>query len=515
MEKGETVSSPTVAPDRLGEKLTHILNICQKLNTERNLSALLDLIAREAAQLLEADRATLFLLDRDKQGLWSKVALGVDEMLRFEARLGIAGVVASTGCMISTADARRHPDFYAEIDALTGYETRSLLAMPLTNFHGEIIGAFEVLNKQGGGTFTTDDQEILRALTAQAAVAIETAQMVEELKRHRDQLLEENTRLWTELEGKFPGQKLLGTSEKIQAIVRLIEQIKDSVVDVLITGESGTGKEVVAKTIHYTSPRARRPFVALNCAALPETLVESELFGIEKGVATGVERRIGKFEAAHGGTIFLDEIGDLSLTAQAKLLRVLQERTVERVGGRKAIPVDVRVVSATNKDLEAAIRKGTFRDDLYYRLKVIHIATPPLREIPEDISVLAGALLANYCRELKREPPTLSPDALEKLAAYSWPGNVRELENEMKRLVATVRKNVIGEEDLSERIRRPRPDIPVAAPADHSLKGAVSELERRIIRDTLELYRNQQQSAKALGMSRQGLIKKMRRYGIR
>jgi Nif-specific regulatory protein len=509
------VSSRALDHDRFGDKLGHILTICQKLNTERNLSALLDLIVREATQLIEADRATLFLLDRDKHGLWSKVALGVDEMLRFDAHLGIAGAVATTGRPISAADARRDPHFYAAIDAVTGYETKSLLAMPLTNLHGETIGAFEVLNKHGGGPFTPEDEEILRALAAQAAIAIETAQMVEELKRHRDQLLEENTRLWTELEGKLPGQRLLGTSDKIQAISKLIEQIKDSVVDVLITGESGTGKEVVAKTIHYTSPRARRPFVALNCAALPETLVESELFGIEKGVATGVERRIGKFEAAHGGTIFLDEVGDLSLTAQAKLLRVLQERTVERVGGRKPIPVDVRVLSATNKDLEAAITNGTFRDDLYYRLKVIHIATPALREIPGDIPIIAHSLLAAYCREIKKEPPTLSPPALAKLTTYAWPGNVRELENEIKRLVAITRGNVIGEEDLSERIRRPQPDLAVTAPADHSLKSAVSELEKRIIRDTLELYRNQQQSARVLGMSRQGLIKKMRRYGIR
>ena len=193
-------------------------------------------------------------------------------------------------------------------------------------------------------------------------------------------------------------------------MVRLVERIRDSLVNVLITGESGTGKELVAKAIHYTSPRARRPFVALNCAALPETLVESELFGIEKGVATGVNSRVGQFQKADGGTLFLDEIGDLSLTAQAKILRVLQERVVERVGGRTSIPVDVRLLAATNKDLEAEIAKGTFREDLYYRIKVIHIHMPPLREIREEIPLLANHFLEGILpRKRPRQPWSLLP----------------------------------------------------------------------------------------------------------
>ena len=349
--------------NHLGEKLFPILKICQKINSERDLAALLDLIANEATKLMEADRASLFLLDRERGELWSKVALGSKE-IRFDARLGIAGAVALTGQTINVEDAHQDPRFYKEIDLRTGYRTQSLLAIPLRNHEGEIIGTFEVLNKKTGA-FGKEDEEILKALAAQAAIAIETAQHVEEMRRHRDQLQEENAQLWKEVEGRFSTQSIIGSSERIHAILRLIDQISNSSVNVLITGESGTGKELAAKAIHYKSLRARKPFVALNCAALPESLVESELFGIERGVATGVERRLGKFEAANGGTLFLDEIGDLSLTAQAKLLRVLQERVVEHVGGRKPIPVDVRTLSATNKNLETEIQKGTFRQDLY------------------------------------------------------------------------------------------------------------------------------------------------------
>ncbi len=510
--------NPPVPPrqSQLGEKLLSILKISQQVNSERDLEPLLDLIAREATRLVEADRASIFLLDQEKQELWSKVALGSEEVLRIDARLGIAGAVTLTGQSINVKDAHQDARFYPGMDARTGYRTQSLLAVPLRNFQGQIIGAFEVLNKKKGA-FRQEDEEILKALAAEAAIAIETAQMIKELKTHRDQLLQENTQLWKDVEGRFSRQNILGTSEKIQAVLRLIEQVSDSSVNVLITGESGTGKELVAKAIHYNSPRARRAFVALNCAALPESLVESELFGIEKGVATGVERRVGKFEEADGGTLFLDEVGDLSLLAQAKLLRVLQERVIERVGGRKVIPVDVRILAATNKDLEAEIKRGNFREDLYYRLKVIRIQMPPLREIQEDIPLLANYFLSNYCRETKKEPMDLAPQALNRLINYSWPGNVRELENEIKRLVLSVRRKAITEQDLSGTIRSGSDtSLPLESKPEQSLKKAVAALERHMILEALQGWRqNQQRAARALGLSRQGLIKKMKRYGIK
>ena len=301
-------------------------------------------------------------------------------------------------------------------------------------------------------------------------------------------------------------------------MVRLIERIRDSLVNVLITGESGTGKELVAKAIHYSSPRARRPFVALNCAALPETLVESELFGIEKGVATGVESRTGLFQRAHSGTLFLDEIADLSPAAQAKILRVLQERVLERVGGRAPIPVDVRLLAATNKDLEAEIARGAFREDLYYRVKVIHIHMPPLREIREEIPLLANHFLEEYCRETKRGAMEFSQGVLRRLLAAPWPGNVRQLRNEVMRLAAITHQTVIPEDDLWEGVPAPPPAQPALPPVPRkevSLKKAVADLEKRMIAGALDSTRNnQQQAARLLGLSRQGLINKMKRYSI-
>ncbi|HKE21373.1 MAG TPA: sigma-54-dependent Fis family transcriptional regulator [Bryobacteraceae bacterium] len=502
----------------LDEKLREILAICQKMNSERDLGALLDLIAREATNLLGCDRASIFLLDRERNELLSKVALGSDEILRFDARLGIAGSTVMSGRSINVRDAYGDARFYTAIDGQTGYRTRNVLAVAMRNQRGEIIGAFEALNKHVGA-FTTRDEESLCALASHAAIAIETAQLVGELRRSQDELVEQNAHLWREVESKYSSHGIIGTGPRIQQVVRLIERIRDSLVSVLITGESGTGKEMAARAIHYTSQRARRPFVALNCAALPEALVESELFGIEKGVATGVQSRVGQFEKANGGTLFLDEIGDLSLTAQAKILRVLQERVLERVGGRTTVAVDVRVLAATNKDLESEIAKATFREDLYYRIKVIHIHMPPLREIREEIPLLANHFLREYCRETGRAAMEISPVVLRRLAVAPWPGNIRQLRNEVMRLAACARDNSIGEDDLWEGLPAPRPEAGLspahAAGRPVPLKKAIEELEKRMIQEAIqELRGNQQQAAKRLGLSRQGLINKMKRYGI-
>jgi Nif-specific regulatory protein len=500
---------------RLDEKLRIVLKICEKMNAERELPALLDLIAQEASRLMEAEQASIFLLDRERNELWSIKTLDKTE-IRFDARLGLAGAAVMTGQIINVEDAYEDSRFYKKIDGRTGFRTKSLLIVPLTNQKGEVIGTFQTLNKKDG-TFTKDDEEILKTLAGQVAIALETNQLVENLKHQHERLLKENSQFWKEIEGRFSTKNIVGTSPKIQNVVRLIEQISDSTLTVLITGESGTGKELVAKAIHYNSSRARSPFVAINCAALPESLVESELFGIEKGVATGVERRIGKFEEAEGGTLFLDEIGDLTLSTQAKILRALQEGAIEHVGGRKAIPVDVRILSATNKNLQEEIKDGNFREDLYYRLRVIQIEMPSLRDIPEDIPLLANYFLVKYCNEMKKEPKKLAPAAIRSLTNYAWPGNVRELENEVKRLIVLSARKVLGLEDLSEEIRRSGNDGVNSNLFSHrSLKQRVEDLEQRLIVEALQNYRNnQKKAAKALGLSRQGLINKIKRYGIK
>jgi Nif-specific regulatory protein len=492
---------------RLHEKLSAILTISQQMNSERDLGVLLDLVAREAARLLDADRASIFLLDRENLELWSKVALGSDEILRFDARKGIAGAAALTGKVINVSEAYSDPRFNSSIDSQTGYRTRNLLAVPLQNLiDGEVVGTFEVLNKRDGD-FDAEDEEVLKSLAAQSTIAIQTARSIGELTK-------ENANLWHEVEGRYARHRIVGNSSKIQSVLQLIERIRDSSVNVLISGESGTGKDLIAKALHYSSPRARRPFVALNCAALPESLVETELFGIEKGVATGVNSRVGQFQAADGGTLFLDEIGDLSLAAQAKILRVLEAKVVDRVGGRTSIPVDVRVLTASNKDLETEIKKGNFREDLYYRLKVIHIRMPSLREIREDIPVLANHFLGECCRDSGKQLE-LSQGVLRRMMEREWPGNVRQLQNEMKRLVACSRKRMITEEDLGEGIPEARDHERKSPARAASMKAAVEDLERQMIADMLRTTgNNQQQAAKALGLSRQGLINKMKRYKL-
>lgn len=498
-------------------QLDAIAKICQQVHHERELPSLLDLIAREAKKLLDADKASIFILDRGNNELWSIVTLD-GEQIRFDSRLGITGEATVAGKTINVGDAYMDSRFYKKIDESTGYKTKSLLVVPFNNDRGEVIGTFQVLNKKNGG-FTEEDEETLELIAGHVASAVETTQLIEDSKRHQRELLKENNLLWKEVEGRFFTQNILGTGPRIQNVVRLIEQISDTSLNVLITGESGTGKELVAKSIHYNSPRTRMPFVAINCAALPESLLESELFGIERGVATGVERRIGKFEEASGGTLFLDEIGDLSLSAQAKILRVLQEKTVEHVGGRKTIPVDVRIIAATNKDLEREIKNGNFREDLFYRLKVIHIEMPPLRQIPEDIPLLSSYYLDRYCTAMGKEPKKLAPDTLRCLKSYSWPGNVRELENEIKRLAVLAPGRLVREENLSQHIRNSivqEDRVPLDSIKSLSLKENVQKLERQLILEALQRCNsNQKQAATVLGISRQGLINKMKRYEIK
>jgi Nif-specific regulatory protein len=496
------------------DKIKKVLDLGRRISSERDLRTLLDLISFEAKDLVEADRLSVFLLDREKNELWSMVTQD-SESIRFDARLGIAGAAVSTGKTVNVHDAYQDSRFLKKVDQETGFRTRNLIAVPLKISDGQVIGVCECLNKNGGA-FTAEDESVLEVFAEQASGAIENAQIFDELQKNRDQLREENRSLRLQMEARSSTQNIIGMSAKIQSIVRLIDQLRDTSVDVLILGESGTGKELVAKALHCNSPRAGKPFVALNCAALPESLVESELFGIEKGVATGVNQRVGKFEEAQGGTLFLDEIGDLSPGAQAKILRVLQERVLDRVGSRSPVPLDVRIIAATNHDLEAAVKQGHFRDDLYFRLNVVQIRTAALREVPEDVPLLAKHFMAQYCEAMQVDQKEFSPDAIEALQAYDWPGNVRQLANEVQRLVVSVRVRIIPREYLHESIAasgRIPPSLPSSS--RQPLRTAVETLERRMISETLSECRgNQRKTAQLLGLSRQGLIKKIKRYGI-
>jgi two-component system nitrogen regulation response regulator NtrX len=325
------------------------------------------------------------------------------------------------------------------------------------------------------------------------------------------ELERENRRLRSEAVRAHP---ILGESA---VILKLKEQIRVAAPTngwVLITGENGTGKELVAKQVHVQSRRAEQPFVEVNCAAIPEELIESELFGHEKGAFTGaIAQKRGKFELADRGTIFLDEIADMSLRTQAKILRILQEHKFERVGGTETIEVDVRVIAATNKSLEKAIQEGTFREDLFYRLNVIPFHVPALRERREDIPVLARAFLAEFCAESGASPKVLTPRALAALQAYHWPGNVRELRNLMERLVLLSPGAKIRPEDLPEDVRSGvRADDPEGA----SLEGARRAFEREFLRERLREHGwNVSRTAEAIGIARESLSRKMRQFGLR
>ena len=330
-----------------------------------------------------------------------------------------------------------------------------------------------------------------------------------ELAASRNKLAEENVNLRWNLREKFSPSGILGTSKGIGALLTMVEKVSHVSANVLITGETGTGKELVAKAIHYNSPRADKPFVAINCSAVPEPIFESEIFGIEKGVATGVDKRMGKIEQAQGGTLFLDEIADMPFACQAKMLRVIEEERVEPVGARKSIPVDVRILAATNKELRTEAEKGGFREDLFYRLHVINLHIPPLRERREDIRLLASHFLLEAVRRFGRDQMIFSPQAMEKLMAYSWPGNVRELRNEVERAVILAPSREISPDDLSQEVRADRSAGP--SEAGLSVRANEKELIRKALADS---GGNRSEAARLLGISREGLRKKMKRYGI-
>ena len=340
-------------------------------------------------------------------------------------------------------------------------------------------------------------------------------------------LQEENTSLKKELEKKSSFNKraldqIIGKSDPIQGVIQFIEKIADTDSTVLITGESGTGKELVAKNIHSHSSRAKKPFVPLNCAAIPKEILESELFGHEKGAFTGaISTRIGRFELANYGTLFLDEIGELAPALQVKLLRVLQEREFERVGGIKTLSVDVRIIAATNRNLEKAVEEGTFREDLYYRLNVIPLRLPPLRNMREDIPLMVDYFITHMSRRKGKAAPTISDEAMQCLSRYKWPGNVRELENLVERMLILKEGEVVSPADLPERlvdkrqVQRVANAVQALSRDGIDLNMMLDEIENNMIVQALELSKGiKSKAASLLGLNRTTLIEKMKKKAI-
>jgi DNA-binding NtrC family response regulator len=371
----------------------------------------------------------------------------------------------------------------------------------LMTAYGTVETAVQAM-KDGAADYLTKPLD-LEELLVRVGRVTEQARLRSEVRDLQQQLVERHR-----LEG------IIGESGRMQEVLALVKRVAPSNATVLIRGESGTGKELIARAIHYNSRRASGSLVSLNCAALPEQLLESELFGHERGAFTGaVAQRKGRFESADGGSIFLDEIGDLSPTLQVKLLRVLQEREFERVGGTRTIAVDVRVLAATHRDMEQAMRDGTFREDLYYRLNVVAIQIPPLRERREDIPLLLDHFLRKFAEKNRRDVTGLTAAARDAFLKYDYPGNIRELENLIERAVLLCRDRVIDLDDLPAAVRPG--ERPAGKPDPQRLPDVLADIERQAISSALEQYQGvQTQAAEALGISERVLRYKMKKYGL-
>jgi Nif-specific regulatory protein len=435
------------------------------------------------------------------------------EEFRIALGQGIAGWVAQTGEGIVCQDVTQDPRWFDGIDQQTGFKTKSILCAPLKQ-HDRIVGVIEAFNTTNPEGFTQADLQLLLAFGGLAATAISRAKVFATV-RNASVAFQET------IQDRY--RFVLGPSMAMQEVLRLARAAAATQTTVLLLGESGTGKEVVARAIHQWSPRAEQPFVAVNCTALTPELLESELFGHEKGAFTGaIAQKKGKFELAAGGTVFLDEIGDLAPNLQAKLLRVLQEKEFQRVGGVKDIRVDVRILAATNRDLRQALQKGTFREDLYYRLNVVSITLPPLRKRREDIPILVHHFVDRYCREVNRAPLGIEPAALNLLQAHAWPGNVRELQNAIERAVVLSPGPEITVADLPVEVRK-QPSSPTSAMAQSDviedtlpLSEAVDAFTRaRILRALEVVGNNQTEAAKRLGLPQSNLSRLMKRLGLR
>ncbi len=481
-------------------QLEALYDVGRALSATRPENELLEEVVQRAVGVLDANIG--FVLSLDER-------LEVQHFFGFGLEHVLDPAMLLTESPVREVIASREP-LSVTVSKFAGQAGSEMILAPLVAGDAIVgvlgVGGKEERGVRGGGSFADDDQRFLASLAAIGGAAVDNARRFHRLDLMRETLEDENRLLKQRMLREYSDRLMIGDSPKMQRVIDLIARVADSQANVLIRGESGTGKEMVARLIHGNSPRKDGPFVAINCAALPETLLESELFGIERGVATGVEARPGKFELAKGGTVFLDEIGDIPPTLQAKLLRVLQEREIEKLGGRKRIPIDVRFLCATHRGLEEMIEKGEFRQDLYYRLKVVEITLPPLRERKDDIPKLVRYFLDKYGKREGLHDVRITQEALQKLMRYPFPGNVRELENLIEGALALTVDPVIDPGDLL------LPNDPAATADPRELSGdlpTLAQLEARYIARVLDYTKgNVAKAAKILGVGRATLYRK-------
>ena len=504
------------------EQLELLYDVSRSLHGLIEINDLLPFVVNKTKELLEAEGCSVILLDETGRELYfpwvspenSEVAERLRQ-LRMPADKGIAGAVLQTGRSLLVPDVRADARFYSEVDQQTGGATRSIVCAPLRTQRG-IIGVIECINKRDG-SFTQADLTFLEALAGSIAVAIDNARLYQTLKLSEARLRDEVALLERERHVLYRFSDVVGSSQAMEKVFRLVESALGSPITVLLQGETGSGKEVIARAIHFHSPRKDKPFVAVNCGAFTETLLESELFGYRKGAFTGANTdKRGLFDAADGGSIFLDEIGDTPPPMQVKLLRVLERGEFLPVGATEVHTVDTRVISATNKDLLGEVRAGRFREDLYYRLSAFPIRVPPLRERREDIPLLAAHFLKRLAQKWGKREVTVAPDAMDCLVRYAWPGNVRELEHELERaLTLAGDAPTVAPVHFSERVLAASSGVGHVRVAG-SLKQARDAFERDYIAHVLRIENgNVSHAARALGISRVMLQRKMKDFGLR
>jgi Nif-specific regulatory protein len=496
-------------------ELSLLFEIGQILESNADLRDVVGPVLKSISKYTGIVRGVITLLNRKTGEISTEEAVGLSSHQqrrgRYKVGEGITGKVVQSGQPAVIPRISDEPLFLDKTRARKNidWEDISFLCVPI-KIGNEVIGTLSVDKLFSDEESLKDDVRLFSVIASMISQAVKIRQQAQE---EREKLLEENIRLQEELKHRYHPTNIIGNSNKMQEVYDLIRQVADSDTTVLLRGESGTGKELVAHAIHYASARSHKPFIRVNCAALPETIIESELFGHEKGAFTGaLHERKGRFELAHGGTLFLDEIGDLSMMTQIKLLRVLQEREFERVGGVETIKTDVRIIAATNRNLEELIAENRYREDLYYRLNVFPIHIPPLRERKTDILLLADHFIEKYSRADGRNIRRISTPAIDMLMAYHWPGNVRELENCIQRAVVMSNDDVIHGHHLP-------PTLQTAEASGTTISGTLDEslesVERELLNEALKSSRgNMAKAARLLGITERRMGLRVQKYGI-
>jgi Nif-specific regulatory protein len=494
------------------------------LSSRLEMSATLEAVIEAAFELLprathvavllrsetDENRFTVALArERRRDGGRPSTASGSDAVRA--SRSVLRRLLADRAAVI-TANAQEE---LAGSESILGGKILSMMAVPLWR-GDEIRGVIQADNRHSAGMFHERDLEVALLLGSQAALALDNAALVSRLKIAEERLRGENVYL-KRREAAIRFESIIGESAAMKQMLAQLQKVIDTRATVCIEGETGTGKELIASAVHYQSRRRDKMFVAQNCAAMPENLLESELFGHKKGAFTSADSdKKGLFEIADGGTLFLDEVGEMPLSLQAKLLRTLQEGTIRAVGSTTERQVDVRILCATNRDLAAEVERGNFRQDLYYRLMVFPIRLPPLRERRDDVPLLAQHFLRRYCQEYRRNVAGFSQEALDALSSYAWPGNIRELENEVQRLVIQAEPDAWIEVDhLSPQIRKVEGTLARIAPKKGTLRDMMEQVERWLLAEALRDHDgNKTRTAQTLGITREGLHKKLAKFGM-